>query len=92
VNGTPNFEAHNTLLDILTQGGLLAVVSLVWLVGATFLLTYRTRLDGLTVLLCGLTIFSIFHLIVRHPAFWFAIAICLVAAEGRKASLTRQWS
>jgi hypothetical protein len=91
VSGTPNFEAHNTLLDIFTQGGLLAVLSLVWLVAAAFLLTYRTKLDGLTVLLCGLTIFSIFHLIVRHPAFWFAIAICLVAAESRKASLARQW-
>jgi hypothetical protein len=92
VNGTPNFEAHNTLLDILTQGGLMAVLSLVWLVAAAFLLTYRTRLDGLTVLLCGLTIFSIFHLIVRHPSFWFAIAICLVAAESRKAAPARQWS
>lgn len=91
-NGTPNFEAHNTLLDILTQGGLIAVLSLVWLVSATFLLTYRTRLDGLTVLLCGLTIFSIFHFIVRQPAFWFAIAICLVTAENRKASLARRWS
>jgi hypothetical protein len=50
------------------------------------------RLDGLTVLLCGLTIFSIFHLIVRHPSFWFAIAICLVAAESRKAVPARQWS
>ena len=67
------------------------MLSLVWLVAAAFLLTYRTKLDGLTVLLCGLTIFSIFHLIVRHPAFWFAIAICLVAAESRKASLARQW-
>jgi O-antigen ligase/polysaccharide polymerase Wzy-like membrane protein len=91
-NGTPNFEAHNTLLDIFTQGGLMAVLSLVWLVAATFLLTYRTRLDGLTTLLCGLTIFSIFHLIVRHPIFWFVIAMCLVAAESRKASLTRRWS
>lgn len=92
VNGTPNFEAHNTLLDILTQGGLMAVLSLVWLVAGAFLLTYRTRLDGLTVLLCGLTIFSIFHLIVRHPSFWFAIAVCLVAAESRKAAPARQWS
>ncbi len=91
-NGTPNFEAHNTLLDIFTQGGLMAVLSLVWLVAATFLLTYRTRLDGLTVLLCGLIIFSIFHLIVRHPAFWFAIAICLVTAESRKASPARRGS
>jgi hypothetical protein len=91
-NGTPNFEAHNTVLDIFTQGGLMAVLSLVWLVAATFLLTYRTRLDGLTMLLCGLMIFSIFHLIVRHPLFWFAIAMCLVASEGRRASLTRRWS
>ncbi len=91
-NGTPNFEAHNTLLDIFTQGGLLAVLSLVWLFAATFLLTSRTRLDGLTTLLCGLTIFSLFHLIIRYPIFWFAIAMCLVAAQGRKASLMRQWS
>ena len=49
-------------------------------------------LDGLTVLFGGLMIFSIFHLIVRHPAFWFAIAICLVAAESRKAPLARRWS
>jgi hypothetical protein len=92
LNGTPNFEAHNTLLDIFTQGGLMAVLSLVWLVAAAFLLTYRAKLDGLTTLLCGLTIFSIFHLIVRHPIFWFVIAMCLVAAESRKASLTRRWS
>jgi hypothetical protein len=92
VNGTPNFEAHNTLLDIFTQGGLLAVLCLAWLVATTFLLTYRTRLDGLTTLLCGLTILSIFHLIIRHPSFWFAIATCLVAAESRKASLMRRWS
>jgi hypothetical protein len=91
-NGIPNFEAHNTLLDIFTQGGLVAVFSLVWLVAATFLLTFRTRLDGLTTLLCGLAIFTIFHLLVRHPIFWFAIAMCLVAAEDRKASLRRRWS
>jgi O-antigen ligase len=84
-----NFEAHNTLLDIFTQGGLLAVLSLVWLVGATLLLTFRARLDGLTTLLCGLTIFNIFHLFLRHPIFWLAIAMCLVAVESRKLSLTR---
>jgi|SRR5579872_3775379 len=91
-NGTSNFEAHNTLLDIFTQGGLIAVLGLVWLMTATFLLTCRTRLDGLTALLCGLMIFSIFHLIVRHPAFWFSVAFCLVAAESRKASSAQRWS
>jgi hypothetical protein len=59
---------------------------------ATFLLTSRARLDGLTTLLCGLTIFSIFHLIIRYPIFWFAIALRLVAAQDSKASLMRRWS
>jgi hypothetical protein len=52
-------------------------------------LTFRARLDGLTTLLCGLTIFNIFHLFLRHPIFWLAIAMCLVAVESRKPSLTR---
>jgi hypothetical protein len=43
-------------------------------------------------LLCGLTIVSIFHLIVLHPIFWFAISMCLIIAESRKASLARRWS
>jgi O-antigen ligase len=91
-NGTPNFEAHNTPLDIFTQGGLLAVLCFAWLVGTAFLLTYRAGLDGLTTLLCGLVIFTIFHLIVRHPAFWLAIAMCLVTPERRKPSPMRAWS
>jgi O-antigen ligase len=91
-NGTPNFEAHNTPLDIFTQGGLLAVLCFAWLVGIAFLLTYRAGLDGLTTLLCGLIIFTIFHLIVRHPAFWLAIAMCLVTPERRKPSPMRAWS
>jgi hypothetical protein len=81
LNGTPNFEAHDTLLDVFTQGGLLAVLILAWLVTTAFLRTSQMRFDGLTTLLCGLTIFSIFHLVIRHPMFWFAIAICLAAPE-----------
>jgi hypothetical protein len=91
-NGIPNFEAHNTPLDIFTQGGLLAVLSLYWLVGTAFLLTFRARLYGLTTLVSTLTIFTMFHLFVRPPIFWLAIALCLVAAERRKASPARAWS
>ena len=83
---TPNFEAHNTLLDLFTQGGLIAVLSLGWLVATAFVMTQRAELDGLTILLCGLAIFSIFHLIVRHPTFWFAISLCLVAAADPRRS------
>ena len=79
VNGTPDFEAHNTLLDLFTQGGLIAVFCFLWLAATTLLITYRARLSALTALLCGLGIFSTAHLIIRLPIFWFAIALCLVA-------------
>jgi hypothetical protein len=92
VNGTPNFEAHSTPLDLFTQGGLLAVFALAWLFGGAFLLTSTARLDGLTTLLCALTIFTVFHLLVRHPVFWFAIAMCLATPKTGKARLTPAWS
>lgn len=76
----PNFEAHNTILDLFTQGGLLVVLGVVWLVGTALSATMRARLDALTALLCGIVMFSLFHHIVRIPIVWFAIAFCLVAA------------
>ena len=86
----PNFEAHNTFLDLFIQGGLIAVLSLGWLVATALVATHRAELDGLTTLLCGLAVFSIFHLIVRHPIFWFAISLCLVAAaDPRRAPTIR---
>ena len=84
----PNFEAHNTSLDLFIQGGVLAVLSLACLVATAFVATHRAKLDALTTLLCGLAIFSIFHLIVRHPIFWFAIALCLVAAADPRRAWT----
>lgn len=76
----PDFESHNTVLDLFTQGGLLAVLAFGWLFGTALLLAVRTRHDSLAVLLCGLAVFSVFHLIVRHPLLWFVLALTLVAA------------
>jgi O-antigen ligase len=84
----PNFEAHNTFLDLFIQGGLIAVLSLGWLVATALQVTRRAELDALTTLLCGLAIFSIFHLIVRHPIFWLAISLCLVAAANPRRAPT----
>jgi O-antigen ligase len=81
VNGLPNFEAHNTVLDLFTQGGLLAVVSLIWLIWTTAAATLRAKSDALTVMMFGLVTFGIFHLIIRSPLFWFAIGLCLVVAS-----------
>lgn len=89
----PNYEAHNTVLDLFTQGGLAAVLSFVWLVATALVNTYRAKLVALTTLLCGLGVFSMFHLIIRHPIFWFAIALCLVAgAEAGRSSAVRDRS
>jgi O-antigen ligase len=80
-NGIPNFEAHNTVLDLFTQGGLIAALSFLWLVTTALLMAYRARSAGLTTLLAGVILFGMTTLIVRQPLFWFAIALCLVAAE-----------
>jgi hypothetical protein len=89
-NTTPNFEAHNTTLDLFTQGGLLAVLAFLWLAATIFFNTYRARLAGLTTLICGLFLFGVFALIIRHPIFWFAIALCLVAgAKTGRAAVVR---
>ena len=85
----PNFEAHNTLLDLFTQGGLIVVLSFVWIVAAAFWAAYQTGQAGLPTLLYGLCTYAIATLIIRHPIFWFAISLCLVAGTeaGRPSGL-----
>jgi O-antigen ligase/polysaccharide polymerase Wzy-like membrane protein len=94
LGATPNFEAHNTWLDLFTQCGLIGVLSVIWLVTIALSVTYKAKLDGLVTLLCGLSIFSMFHLIIRHPIFWFAFALCLVAGDAtrRTPPAARVWS
>ena len=74
----PNFEAHNTYLDLFTQGGVLAVLSVLGLMISGLMAPLKAKRAALTTLAVGLMIFSTFHLIVRLPIFWFAIALCLV--------------
>jgi hypothetical protein len=83
--GAPNFEAHNTLLDLFVQGGLLAALSFVWLVGSTISTSYKNGCSALMIMLGGLLVFGLFHLIIRQPIFWFAIALCLVTKIERVA-------
>jgi O-Antigen ligase len=93
VNGTPDFEAHNTLLDLFTQGGVIADASILWLVGHAFFRAWTARAAGLAALLCGLMLFAMTNLIVREPIFWFGIALSLVAGTEASRAVTRQnWS
>ncbi|WP_043235047.1 O-antigen ligase [Bosea sp. LC85] len=85
----PNFEAHNTLLDLFTQSGLIGLLSVAGLGAVVLAGTWNARLDGLTILMIGLAVFSSFHFIVRHPIVWFAIAMCLVAGSTARQSSPR---
>jgi O-antigen ligase len=78
-NGTANFEAHNTVLDLFTQGGLLAVASFAWLLLRATTRAYRARSAGLVALVAGATVFMMTGNIVRQPLLWFAIVLCLTA-------------
>jgi len=76
------FEAHNTLLDLFTQGGIVASLSFLWITATAFVVAYRAKRIALAMLVLSVFIFSNFHFIARHPIYWFSIALCLVAGEG----------
>jgi hypothetical protein len=81
LDALPNFEAHNTLIDMLLQGGLLAVASIVWLMWSAARRTLAAGLGFLFMLMIGLGVFAQTHFIVRHPMTWFAIAFALAASD-----------
>jgi O-antigen ligase/polysaccharide polymerase Wzy-like membrane protein len=72
------FEAHSTLLDVYTQGGLLGLIAVFGLFAGTMVLVLRAKLDALTALIAALSIFSVTHFILRHPIVWFALALSLI--------------
>ncbi|MCP3369521.1 O-antigen ligase family protein [Bradyrhizobium cajani] len=79
-------EAHSTLLDVFTQGGLLGVIAVLGLLAGTLALLLRARLDALAVLILALAFFSISHFILRHPTVWFAITLGLILGSVRRTS------
>jgi len=78
-------EAHSTLLDVFTQGGLPLVIAIVSLIVGTFALLLRARLDALAVLIFALAVFSISHFILRHPTVWFAVTLGLILGSDRRS-------
>lgn len=84
------FEAHNTSLDLFTQGGLVALAAFVWICAATFLAAWRDSRPALAALTVSLAVFSMFHFVVRHPLFWIGIVLCLLEAQRRTTPMTRE--
>ena len=74
----PNYETHNTLLELFVQGGLLAVVSFLWINVVALRRALKAGADGLVALVFAAAVFGSFHVTIRHPMVWFAICLALV--------------
>lgn len=81
------FEAHNTSLELFTQGGLMALTAFAWLGASTLHEVWRTRLSAMAAMVVGVVVFSMFHFVIRHPNFWFAIILCLLEAERTRSTV-----
>ena len=73
----PNFEAHNTLLEVFIQGGVLAAGAFIWITATGVWRSWSSGMDGLLTLLFALVVFGSFHVIFRHPIVWFVICQAL---------------
>jgi hypothetical protein len=85
----PNFEAHNTVLELFVQGGLAADIAFLSIVALGACRSWKAGLDGTVTLLLSILIFGSFHVVFRHPMVWFAICVALV---GRASPLGRALS
>jgi hypothetical protein len=74
-----NFEAHNTVLELFVQGGLMAVGAFTWVLSIGARRSWKAEFDGLVALLFAIVAFGSFHVVFRHPMVW--LAICLAITE-----------
>jgi O-Antigen ligase len=75
----PDFEAHNTFVDVFLQGGLLATAGLLWLLATAVRTAAKANASCLVALILAMSGFALTHFIVRHPIVWFAMALVLAA-------------
>lgn len=83
LHALPNFEAHNTVVDLSLQGGILAAAILIWLTMMTIIATLKANLNFLPMLIVAVCAFGLSHFVIRHPTVWFALTIALVASDAR---------
>lgn len=69
------YECHNSLVDWLTNAGLVGLLSYGLLLAQIWKGVHKRSSWSLT-MLCGLLVFSAFHYVFRQPIFWFALCLC----------------
>ena len=85
----PNFEAHNTVLELFVQGGLIAVSAFLWIVGLAVWRSWRAGMNGMVAALLAVNAFGSFHVVFRHPLVWFVICGALIVT-GSPARIVRR--
>jgi O-Antigen ligase len=85
----PSFEAHNTFVDLLGQGGVLVVLGLIWFGANCFLLTFRAGHFVLSGLVLGLAAFGATHFILRNPVTWIFLSYCLLCTKSGSDTLMK---
>jgi hypothetical protein len=85
-----NFEAHNTVLELLVQGGVLAVAAFLWLLPTAVRRAWRAGFDGVIALLFATIAFGSFHVVFRHPLVWFCFCLGgLAERTGARSGIAR---
>ena len=77
----PNFETHDTILEFLVQGGVIAAGAFVTLCAIAVSRALRAGLDGLAAALIAVGFFAAFHVAFRHPFVW--VLLCSALSAGR---------
>jgi hypothetical protein len=79
----PNFEAHNTVLELFVQGGALAVGAFAWILATAVRRAWRAGQDGVIALIVATIAFGSFHVVFRHPLVWFCLCLGVLAESAR---------
>ncbi len=81
----PNFESHNSVLELFLQGGAFAVLAFLGVVATVLFGLWRSRDWTLLASIVGMLLFGSFHVVTRHPAVWFTLALGLAIGEAHRA-------
>lgn len=80
-------EAHNTYIDWATKTGVVGLALLLYLNLSVLYLLFRAKKVFFASCLVGIFTFSVFHLVIRQPGYWFVLSYCLAFSLGvRKLS------
>lgn len=81
-------EAHNTLIDWGASSGLVGVTAYVILLAWMMRRAWRSGQTMSVVAVVMISMFSLFHYLLRHPVFWFFLVV-IASLAGGVASLQR---